>query len=186
MVSARLSFFLQLCSLRRSLNCRIFFLKDVIKHLFEGTLRSVLVCEECGTKRTLSEPFLNISLHISKEANMPGSGVSDKLTVDSCLEHFTSPEKLADPVDCPTCGKKTPTKKQHTFSKLPRVLCVHLKRFHAALNKKIDDFVAFPAYGLNMGPHLPHWYVLLTQAFFLPSKCTSCFFSLWQLLVAQA
>jgi ubiquitin C-terminal hydrolase len=79
--------------------------------------------------------------------------------VETCLEHFTSAEKLADRVDCPSCKKKTQTKKQHTFSKLPRVLCVHLKRFHPALNKKIDDFVAFPAWGLNMGPHLPHWYV---------------------------
>jgi len=137
---------------------------DIIKHLFEGTLRSVLVCEACGSKRTLSEAFLNISLPLSKEVMMSNLMSSSnvavpKLSVERCLDHFTSPEKLADPVDCPSCGKKTPTKKQHTFSKLPRVLCIHLKRFNAALGKKIEDFVGFPARGLNMGPHLPHWYV---------------------------
>lgn len=103
---------------------------------------------------------MNVSLPLSKEvtiSNVVDSGADGKLSLDRCLEHFTAPEKLADPVDCPACRKKTPTKKQHTFSRLPRVLCVHLKRFHAALNKKIDDFVSFPAYGLNMGPLLPHW-----------------------------
>ena len=135
----------------------------MIKHLFEGKLRSVLVCQDCGGKRTLSEAFLNISLPLLKELvathNTSGHG-SAKLSLTRCLEHFTSPETLADPVDCPGCGKKTQTKKQHTFSKLPKVLCVHLKRFHAALNRKIEDFVSFPARGLNMGPHLPHWYVV--------------------------
>lgn len=137
----------------------------MIKHLFEGTLRSVLVCEECGSKRMLTEAFVNVSLPLTNDlvATSPSSSdAGNTLSIDRCLEHFTSPEKLADPVDCPACGKKTPTKKQHTISKLPRVLCIHLKRFHAALNKKIEDFVAFPAMGLNMGPHLPHWYV---QAF---------------------
>lgn len=136
-------------------------LTDVIKHLFEGKLRSVLVCQDCGGKRTLSEVFLNISLPLLKELvathNAPGSHGAGKLSLHRCLEHFTAPETLADPVDCPGCGKKTQTKKQHTFSKLPKVLCVHLKRFHAALNRKIEDFVSFPAWGLNMGPHLPHW-----------------------------
>ncbi|CAB9497825.1 terminal hydrolase 22 [Seminavis robusta] len=147
---------------------------DVVKHLFEGTLRSVLVCQECGNKRTLSEPFLNVSLPLLNEimssqipsaASVPNASGS-QLNVDRCLQHFTAPEKLSDPVDCPSCNKKTPTQKQHTFSRLPRVLCVHLKRFHPALNKKIEDFVEFPARGLNMGPHLPHWREVTT----VPSK----------------
>jgi ubiquitin carboxyl-terminal hydrolase 22/27/51 len=32
-----------------------------------------------------------------------------------------------------------------------------LKRFDAANNKKIEEFVSFPCKGLNMGPFLPHW-----------------------------
>ena len=51
---------------------------DVIKHLFEGKLRSVLVCQDCGGKRTLSEAFLNISLPLLKELvathNTPAHG----------------------------------------------------------------------------------------------------------------
>jgi ubiquitin carboxyl-terminal hydrolase 22/27/51 len=151
---------------------RISSLLDAIKTLFEGTLRSVLMCQECGNKRIQSEQFMSISLPLSKEVQratneMPGESNENagrvKVSVERCLRHFTIPEMLADPVDCPSCAKKTPTQKQHVVSKLPRVLCLHLKRFDAAQNKKIEDFVSFPAKGLNMGPHLPHWYVINMQ-----------------------
>lgn len=112
------------------------------------------------------EQFMSLSLPLFKEvqkatAEIPGesSSVSQhvKISVERCLRHFTMPEALADPVDCPSCKEKTPTTKQHVVSKLPRVLCLHLKRFDAAQNRKIEDFVSFPARSLNMGPYLPHW-----------------------------
>lgn len=109
----------------------------------------------------MPEPFLDVSLPLSKhieERNVSGArGVKPNISLERCLEQFTSPETLADPVHCPSCLKKTPTKKQHTFSKLPKVLCLHLKRFDAAKNRKIDDFVSFPAHGLDLGKLLPHW-----------------------------
>lgn len=80
-----------------------------------------------------------------------------ELSVETCLERFVMPEKLGDSVSCPSCARKTSTQKQHTFGTLPKVLCLHLKRFDAALNKKIDDFVSFPARGLNMGKYLAQW-----------------------------
>lgn len=103
---------------------------------------------------------MSISLPLSKEvqnAAVTPAGIREKLSVELCLRHFTMPEMLTDPVVCQTCGKKTPTKKQHVVSKLPKILCLHLKRFDAALNRKIEDFVAFPSKRLNMGQYLPHW-----------------------------
>lgn len=109
----------------------------------------------------MPETFLNVSLPLSKhvqERNAAGARRAKMdISIERCLEHFTSAEALADPVECPQCMKKTPTKKQHTFAKLPKVLCLHLKRFDAAKNRKIEDFVSFPAYGLDMGKYLPHW-----------------------------
>eukprot|EP00588_Corethron_pennatum_P004342 CAMPEP_0194287400 /NCGR_PEP_ID=MMETSP0169-20130528/34668_1 /TAXON_ID=218684 /ORGANISM="Corethron pennatum, Strain L29A3" /LENGTH=222 /DNA_ID=CAMNT_0039034087 /DNA_START=43 /DNA_END=706 /DNA_ORIENTATION=- len=49
--------------------------RDVIKDIFEGKLRSVLVCRTCGTRRTMSESFLNISLSVLPEKNAAGSKV---------------------------------------------------------------------------------------------------------------
>lgn len=107
---------------------------------------------------------MSISLPLSKEVQKLTHETGDnknesgkKLSVERCLQHFTLPELLADQVACPACGKKTATKKQHVVARLPKVLCLHLKRFDAALNKKIEDFVSFPGKGLNMGPYLPHW-----------------------------
>jgi ubiquitin C-terminal hydrolase len=79
------------------------------------------------------------------------------ISVETCLEHFVLPEKLGDLVHCSSCAKKTETKKQHTFAKLPKILCLHLKRFDAARNRKIENFVSFPTCGLNMGSLLSHW-----------------------------
>lgn len=133
---------------------------DFIKKLFVGTLKSVLTCQKCGCKRTQTESFSNVSIPLSKEfskdkeaQNRPRRG---KISVKVCLNHFTRPETLADSVFCPSCNRKNKTQKQHTFSKLPEVLCLHLKRFDAAANKKITDFVAFPA-DLDMGKYLPQW-----------------------------
>ena len=112
----------------------------------------------------MPETFLNVSLPLSKnlqEKTAAGARGSNKvkMSLERCLEHFTAPESLSDPVDCPQCMKKTSTKKQHTFAKLPKVFCIHLKRFDAAKNRKIGDFVSFPGVGLNMGRFFPHWYV---------------------------
>jgi ubiquitin C-terminal hydrolase len=101
-----------------------------------------------------------VSLSLSEEvARMQSSSGPTKadLSVETCLERFVMPEKLGDSVSCPSCARKTCTQKQHTFGTLPKVLCLHLKRFDAALNKKIDDFVSFPASGLNMGKYLAQW-----------------------------
>ena len=79
-----------------------------------------------------------------------------KINLQNCMKHFTQPEPLSDAVPCPWCEVKTRTQKQHTFAKLPQILCLHLKRFDAISNKKISDAVSFPL-ELNMGSHLPHW-----------------------------
>ena len=107
--------------------------------------RTISYSETCGYKRSQAEPFLNISLPITNETK----------TIEACLRHFTQPEALSD-ITCDLCEEKHPHTKQHTFAKLPKVLCLHLKRFDAATNKKISEFVSFPAQ-LNVGPFLPHW-----------------------------
>jgi hypothetical protein len=124
--------------------------------------------EEASRKLASSGAWVSLSLKkmTMYSARPPNCIATFRLVINlmhSCgfvnypTEHFTAPESLSDPVDCPSCRRKTPTKKQHTFAKLPKVLCLHLKRFDAATNKKIDDFVSFPASGQDMGRMLPHW-----------------------------
>jgi ubiquitin C-terminal hydrolase len=98
---------------------------------------------------------MSLSLPLSKEAQDSGSR-RESLSVELCLRHFIAPENLPG-IHCPTCNEKTVTSKQHVVAKLPKVLCLHLKRFDSSYNKKIEDFVSFPIKGLDMGPYLPHW-----------------------------
>jgi len=131
---------------------------DIVKQLFEGTLRSVSICEVCGCKRSLQEPFLNVSLPLSQPEKATGRNKQkSKMNIRHCLKQFTAPESLTDTIDCPSCKRKTRTTKQQTFSRLPKILCLHLKRFDASKNQKITDFVSFPSKGLDMGSLLPHW-----------------------------
>jgi ubiquitin C-terminal hydrolase len=124
-----------------------------MKKLFEGTLRSVLVCQVCGNKRVHVEPFLSLTLPLSTDDISNNKGLS----VEHCLRQYTLPELLVDHVDCSSCKKKTPTKKQQVIGRLPTVLCLHFKRYDASLDRPILDFVSFPSHGLNMGIYLPHW-----------------------------
>ena len=128
----------------------------------------MLICGKCGRKRLQREPYMNISLPLAKELMLQPEGCIQSpfatklppckasLSLLSCLEHFTTPEALVDPVFCVDCGEKTPTLKQHTFAKLSRVVCFHLKRFDFQTNKKITEPVTFPT-SLNMGSYLPGW-----------------------------
>lgn len=127
--------------------------------LFRGTMRSVLICQKCGNKRVQKEKFTSLSVPISDGIQQGKSDgkTTEPNTLTRCLEKFTATELLADPVSCPSCKVRTETKKQHVISTLPRVLCVHLKRFDALHNKKIEDFVSFPSNDLNMGPFLSHF-----------------------------
>ena len=153
---------------------------DVIKESFQGELRSTLMCSSCGTKRSVSETFLNISLQIGSvdgkadkisPVNVPVSpptggrpknilrpkSALEPTVLDESLHRFTSPESLCDMVSCSTCNAMRPFKKQLTISKLPTVLCLHLKRFDSKTNKKIVNPVRYPVTDLDMGKFLSHW-----------------------------
>jgi ubiquitin carboxyl-terminal hydrolase 22/27/51 len=121
-----------------------------IKSIFTGSLRSTLVCQQCGRKRTQVESFLNISLYLI-------TGPPHTQSVENCLDHMTKQETLTDLVHCPKCKMKTKSSQQQAFATLPEVLCLHLKRFDSVTNKKITDAVSFPAHGLDMGQYLAHW-----------------------------
>ena len=152
----------------------------MIKDSFQGQLQSTLVCSFCGAKRSVTESFLNISLQIEpsdakldKQTPVNTDPISpptvgrpkslrsktslEATTLDDSLSRFTSPETLCDMVSCVSCNAMRPVKKQLTLSKLPRVLCLHLKRFESRTNKKIVNPVRFPITGLDMGKFLPHW-----------------------------
>lgn len=83
---------------------------DIIKELFEGTLRSVLICEECGCKRKIPETFLNVSLPLSKHVDGGATGPHEtrgsksKISLQRCLGKFIVEKRMitysARPPNC--------------------------------------------------------------------------------------
>jgi len=74
------------------------------------------------------------------------------LTLDKCLDFFTSPETLDDEDlwRCHHCKELRKASRQTFFWKLPPLLVIHLKRFGNGLRDKISTFVDFPVKGLDM------------------------------------
>ena len=78
----------------------------------------------------------------------------EQTTLEDCLLRYTRTERLISDISCGKCGDRQPATKQMSFSKLPAVLCFHLKRFsHDAHAAKINTSVRFPE-NLDMRPFL--------------------------------
>lgn len=80
------------------------------------------------------------------------TGVSS--TLEECIQRYTRAEKLNAKISCSKCGTHCPATKQMSLSKLPLVICFHLKRFkHDTESTKIFTPVTFPEV-LDLRPYL--------------------------------
>lgn len=95
-----------------------------------------------------------MTLPLSKDVSKQTEG---NISVEKCLEDFTTPKVRADLVHCPSCNINMKSTQQHAFVALPEILCLYLNKFDATANSKITESVSFPAHGLNMGKYLAHW-----------------------------
>lgn len=91
--------------------------------LFAGQLMSELVCGQCKRRSTCFDPCWDVSVQLDARTS--------SCRLESCLDAFVAPEILKgdDSIYCARCKKLTPQRKTLAFSRLPRVLVVHLKRF---------------------------------------------------------
>ncbi|KAJ0261490.1 Ubiquitin carboxyl-terminal hydrolase 23 [Hirschfeldia incana] len=116
---------------------------SLVHKIFGGSLRSRVTCAKCSHCSDKFDPFLDLSLDITK---------ADSL--QRALARFTADELLDDGAkvyQCERCKQKVKATKQLTVSKAPYVLTVHLKRFEAHRSDKIDRKVEFPS-AIDMKP----------------------------------
>ncbi|EDV26510.1 uncharacterized protein TRIADDRAFT_22897 [Trichoplax adhaerens] len=135
----------------------------IVTTLFRGSLLNEVNCLVCDINSRKTDSFLDLSLDIPSEfISRRNKSIGDndisicKLT--DCLSSFTELEKLEDSelYYCSSCTKKQLSTKQLRIKTLPRVLCLHLKRFRwsSCIRKKLDIYVEFPMIGLDMKPYL--------------------------------
>lgn len=134
---------------------------SVVTSVFGGVLQNEVNCLICGTESCKFDPFLDLSLDIPsqfrqkrKKDQEPGP----TCTLRDCLRSFTDLEELDETelYYCHTCKMRQKSTKKFWIKKLPKVLCLHLKRFHwtTFFRNKVDTYVKFPMQSLDMRGYL--------------------------------
>ncbi|KAF8424052.1 hypothetical protein EV426DRAFT_600348 [Tirmania nivea] len=146
--------------------------KCIIHRSYYGKLQSDVTCGSCHNVTTAVDPVMDLSLELKPKAEKGKKGVISNaantskgvdengapiLTLQECLERFTTPEKLGvNEYNCGKCsgGSGQEATKQLTVKRLPPVLCIQLKRFEhsASGSSKIDTRIRFPVQ-LEMTPY---------------------------------
>ncbi|KAK9479196.1 hypothetical protein V1514DRAFT_328719 [Lipomyces japonicus] len=117
----------------------------IVHRTFCGQLQSDIICPNCDNMTGTVDPLMDLSLELRDRK--AGNRI---LSLQECLEKFTSPEKLETMYNCSFCKSKQLVTKRLSIKRLPLVLSIQLKRFeHALKSNKIDDHVPFPT-ELNM------------------------------------
>eukprot|EP00064_Thunnus_orientalis_P000357 superscaffoldBa00000018_g357 len=134
---------------------------SVVTSNFGGILQNEVNCLICGTESRKFDPFLDLSLDIPSQFRQKRSKDQEPgptCTLRDCLRSFTDLEELDETelYYCHKCRKRQKSTKKFWIQKLPKVLCLHLKRFHwtAFLRNKVDTYVEFPLKGLDMKGYL--------------------------------
>ena len=93
-----------------------------VHRIFGGYFRSQIRCRKCNYKSNTYDPFLDLSLEVSKKSST---------SVLRALSEFTRKETLdaANQWKCSGCKKYVCATKQLTVFRPPLTLCIQLKRF---------------------------------------------------------
>lgn len=117
---------------------------SIIVDNFQGQYLSQLRCLECGTTSTTYNAFSILTLPIPERLNQ-----THKVTLQDCIEEFTTTELLEDgnKWHCSHCKKFTRSTKKIAITRLPQVLIVNFKRFEVNTSgqiRKLETFVTYP------------------------------------------
>lgn len=108
----------------------------------EFEVQHTITCKGCGEVVIKREQFNNLSIDLPRRKNtLPLRSIQDSLDLFFRMEEIE--------YSCEKCNGKTATV-THKFSKLPRVLILHLKRYsynaQLSLNSKLGQQVVIPRY----------------------------------------
>lgn len=109
-----------------------------IKDLYKISVETYLQCLDCNSLQTQTSFLLSLPLHVKEDDN----------SLEGCLSSYFEPQELRgmNRCFCAQCGMKTPSKQGFKLLSLPRILCMHLKRFRNSScgTRKLDCMVTFP------------------------------------------
>merc|ERR1712130_398229 len=136
--------------------------KSIIVDLFQGQLKSKVVCPDCSNTSVTFDPFMFLSIPV------PDRNV--RVPLDDCFRDYSKEETLNETEAwyCRECKKHQCASKKIDVWTLPDTLIIHLKRFSftETSRKKVETFVDFPIDGLDMSNYIANRNVEQKQCIF--------------------
>ncbi|XP_052096420.1 ubiquitin carboxyl-terminal hydrolase 8-like [Mytilus californianus] len=119
--------------------------ESIIVELFQGQLKSTLMCLTCRKQSVTFQAFMYLSLPIPS---------GSRCTLNDCLRQFLKEERMTGSSRwrCPRCKVDRDSVKKIDIWKLPRILLIGLNRFvyEGQWRQKISSYVDFPVQNLNL------------------------------------
>lgn len=113
-------------------------LKEEILELYKVKIEGNVTCLDCTYVHKVSSYLLSFPLPLQEGQN----------SLEKCIQTFFGEQELQgeDACYCERCGEKQPSKQGFKLCSLPKILCIHLKRFRSenGLTKKLHCKVTFP------------------------------------------
>ncbi|EUC59103.1 ubiquitin carboxyl-terminal hydrolase, partial [Rhizoctonia solani AG-3 Rhs1AP] len=126
---------------------------SIVVDYFQGQFCNQMQCLTCGQTSTTYNAFLNLSVPI------PAAKGVTRLPLDECIKALVGREVMdnEDAWHCPRCKTARRAAKQLTFSRMPPVLIIHLKRFSfkGPFTDKLETLVEFPLKDLDLTNYMP-------------------------------
>mmetsp|Transcript_18854 Transcript_18854/g.21281 ORF Transcript_18854/g.21281 Transcript_18854/m.21281 type:complete len:736 (-) Transcript_18854:215-2422(-) len=128
--------------------------QSIIVDLFQGQLKSTVICRGCRFKSLTFDTFMYLTLPIPSK---PGSQRTP-INLEDCINLFTREEilKKDDGWRCPNCKKQQDAIKRLEIWKLPPILVIYFKRFTATNRggyKKNSTPIRFPLENLSLSQY---------------------------------
>lgn len=128
--------------------------KSLVGTLFEGEFASNVKCTLCNNVSRRSEPFidLEIDLVVASVARRRTNTEPEATTLHECLTSFSKWEEI-EGYTCDNCHKSCTALKRMSIQRLPKILCIVLKRFCYTPDGRLaknDALVSYPLHELNL------------------------------------
>lgn len=123
--------------------------RSIIVDIFQGQIKSKIVCGDCSYTRNVFEPIMYLTQPIPCRKK--------KINLYDCIDTFVAEEKSENEyLNCEKCKKNATFSKKIDLWKSPDILIIHLKRFKYSENGlvKISRFVDFPVYSQDLTAYL--------------------------------
>ncbi|XP_022306135.2 ubiquitin carboxyl-terminal hydrolase 8-like isoform X2 [Crassostrea virginica] len=123
--------------------------ESIIVELFQGQLKSTLMCLHCQKMSVNFQAFMFLTLPLPP---------SSRCSLGECLRLFLKEERLTGSSRwrCPRCKVDRDAVKKIDIWRLPRILLIGLNRFvyKGQWREKINSHVDFPTRNLDLNPYL--------------------------------